>query len=75
MHFCVQGHLEEARALGPQLQKQARTLLLPAVAADLYLQGLEKQNFNVFAPELQGGGFSPLWYQLQLKYRMLRGLF
>ena len=35
-----------------------KTLLLPAVATDLYLQALEKQNFNVFAPELQGGGFS-----------------
>ena len=69
----MQGHLDEARALRPQLQGQAKNLLLPAVATDLYLRALEKQNFNVFAPELQGGGFSPLWYQLQLKYKMLRG--
>ena len=59
--------------MAPELHKQARTLLLPAVATDLYLKALEKQNFNVFAPELQSGGFSPLWYQLQLKYKMLRG--
>ena len=71
----MQGHLEEARALGPELQSQASTLLLPAVATDLYLKALEKQNFNVFAPELQCGGFSPLWYQLQLKYKMLRSQF
>lgn len=69
----MQGHLDEARALKPQLQGQAKNLLLPAVATDLYLQALEKQNFNVFAPELQSGGFSPMWYQLQLKYMMLRG--
>ena len=71
----MQGHLEEARKLEPQLQKQAKPLLLPAVATDLYLSALEKQNFNVFAPQLQSGGFSPLWYQLQLKYNMFRGKF
>lgn len=71
----MQGHLDEARVLGPQLHRQASSLLLPAVATDLYLKALEKQNFNVFAPELQNGGFSPLWYQLQLKYKMLRGQF
>ena len=69
----MQGHLDEARALRLQLQGQAKNLLLPAVATDLDLRALEKQNFNVFAPELQSGGFSPLWYQLQLKYKMLRG--
>ena len=75
MQLYMQGHLDEARALAPQLQKQAKTLLLPAVSTDLYLKALEKQNFNVFAPELKDGGFSPLWYQLQLKYKMLRGQF
>ena len=67
----MQGHLDEARALSRQLPAEAKPLMLPAVAADLYLKALEKQDFNVFATQLQNGGFTPLWYQILVKYNLM----
>ena len=58
--------------MAAQLPPDARLLLLPAVAADLYLQALQRRGFDVFSPDLLNGGFSPLWHQLVTKYRMLR---
>lgn len=69
----AQGHLEEANSLRKQLPAAARPLMLPAVATELYLDALEKHNFNAFAPELKGGGFTPLWHQLLIKYNLLLG--
>ena len=47
--------------------------MMPAVACGLYLSALEKHDFNAFA--LQSGGYSPLWYQLQVKYHLLRNIY
>jgi hypothetical protein len=47
--------------------------MLPAVAVDLYRKALEKNEFNAFAPQLQTGGFTPLWHQLLVKYNLLLG--
>ena len=73
--YAMQGHLDEARALSRQLPAEAKPLMLPAVAADLYLKALEKQDFNVFATQLQNGGFTPLWYQILVKYNLMLGKF
>lgn len=70
---AMQGHLEEARGLSAQLPREARPLMLPAVAVDLYLTALEKHDFNVFAAQLQNGGFTPLWYQVLVKYNLMLG--
>ncbi|KAK9908552.1 hypothetical protein WJX75_009598 [Coccomyxa subellipsoidea] len=69
----AKGHLDEARALSKQLPAEAKPLMLPAVAVDLYLKALEKNEFNAFAPQLQTGGFTPLWHQLLVKYNLLLG--
>lgn len=69
----MQGHLEESRALSGQLSAEAKPLMLPAVAVHLYLAALEKHDFNVFAPQLQKGGFTPLWYQILVKYNLTLG--
>ena len=69
-------HLEAARAQAGGVPAGARALMLPALGADLYLRALEERGFDLFDPALQrGGGFSPLWYQLRLKYHLLRGTF
>lgn len=68
-----QGHLDEARELRPKVPAEARPLLLPAVACGLYLDALQRAGFDPFAPALQRGGFSPLWHQLAVKWRLLRG--
>ena len=70
-----QGHLDEARELRPKVPAQARPLLLPAVACGLYLDALQRFGFDPFAPALQRGGFSPLWHQLAVKWRLLRGAY
>ena len=71
----MQGHLAEARRLQPQLPQAARQMLLPGVAAGLYLQALERARFDPYARALAGGGFTRLRYQLQLKWAMLRRTF
>ena len=70
--MVVQGHLEEARRLQPKLKQTAGLMMLPGVAAGLWLQALEKARFDPFSPALAGGGFSRLKYQFILKWRMLR---
>lgn len=72
----MQGHLDQARAMSLQLPAHARPLMMPAVAAGLYLEALERLDFDVFAPQLQrDGGFSLLWYQLLIKYNLLRNTY
>jgi NADH dehydrogenase [ubiquinone] 1 alpha subcomplex assembly factor 6 len=77
LHFIVlQGHLEEARRLCGDIPAAARPLMLPAVAAGLYLKALERHNFNAFAPELgRSGAFSPLWHQLLVKWNLMRSTY
>ncbi len=59
-----------------QLPPAARMLLLPAVACDMYLRALLAKNCNLLDPDLLGGRpFSPLAYQLRLKWHMLRGTY
>ena len=71
--FAVQGHLDEARAMQAKMPPAARPLLLSSVACNLYLQALESSDFNLFSPALQKGGYSPLRYQLQIKWHVMRG--
>ncbi len=71
----LQGHLDEARELQPKVPAAARPLLLPAVATGLYLDALQRVDFDPFAPALRRGGFSPLWHQLVVKWRLLRGTY
>lgn len=67
----MQGHLDEARKLCKLLPDEARPLMLGAIAPGLYLDALEKYNFQVFSPQLQNGGYSPLRHLLSVKYHLL----
>jgi len=71
----AKSHLDTARSHMKEVPPAARRLFLPSLAADLYFGALEKANFNPFESHLLSGGYSPLWYQLQLKYYMLRNKF
>lgn len=68
----AKGHLDDARAMVSDVPRDARPLLLPSVGAGLYLDALERADFDAFAPQLAKGGFSPLWHQLAVKWRLLR---
>ena len=72
MNARLQGHLQEARKLQPKLSQPARLMMLPGVAAGMYLAALEKARFDPYARALAGGGFSSLRYQVQLKCSLLR---
>lgn len=68
---AANGHLaasEELHGRPEAVPRAARRLFLAGVACKLYLQALERCNFNIADPRLAGGGFSPLWHVLQLKY-------
>ncbi|KAK8914187.1 hypothetical protein KSP39_PZI024499 [Platanthera zijinensis] len=67
-------HLHKARELGPTVPKAAIPILLPAVAAQVLFDSLERRNFDVFDSRLGRGvlGVSPLWYQLKLKWHAWR---
>ena len=70
---AAKAHLDIARGQMDSVPAAARPLLLPALPAGLYLSALEKCDFNVYDGSLAKGGFSPLRYMLELKYKMLRG--
>lgn len=71
----LQGHLDEARRLKGKLKADTCQLMLGAVGCGLYLQALEKHNFQIMSPALQHGAYSPLWHLLNVKYCLLRGSF
>eukprot|EP00887_Chlorella_sp_A99_P000239 scaffold13.g239.t1 len=66
-------HLGAARAVREELPPQARLLLMPAVGCGMYLDALERKGHNLFDQAILRGGFSPLAYQLRLKWALLRG--
>jgi NADH dehydrogenase [ubiquinone] 1 alpha subcomplex assembly factor 6 len=73
---AAKAHLDEGRARAGDVPAAGRALMLPAVAAGMYLSALQRCDFDPFDARLQrGGGFSPLAYQLRLKWHLLRGTF
>lgn len=52
-------HLTKARSLQDQVPKEARDALLPSVAISLYLERLQKVNYDIFHPSLKQKGW--LW--------------
>lgn len=68
-------HLQKARSLAGTVPTEARSVLLPAVPAQVFLDTLSRVHFDVFDPRLARGvlGISPLSYQLKLKWSSWRG--
>lgn len=74
--LMLQLRLEEARSVAGELPKAARLLLLPAVGVDMYLDALLAKDCNLLDPALMGGRpYTPLAYQLRLKWAVLRGAY
>lgn len=72
----MQLHLEEARALCPQLPPAARMLLLPAVSVGMFLDALLSKDCNLLDQSmLAGRAYSPISYQLRLKWNIMRGTY
>jgi NADH dehydrogenase [ubiquinone] 1 alpha subcomplex assembly factor 6 len=72
MACCAKGHLQASKDLHGRAEAvpvEVQRLFLPAVACELYLEALQKCNFNLTDPRLVGGGYTPLWLTLKLKYR------
>ncbi|GFZ16501.1 terpenoid synthases superfamily protein [Actinidia rufa] len=75
MASVANSHLQKARELAGTVPKEARSVLLPAVPAQVLLDSLSRAQFDVFDPRLTRGilGIPPLWYQLKLKWHSWRG--
>ncbi len=71
----LQGHLDDAREMIGSVAADGRRVMLPSVAAGLYLAALERHDFDLFSAALQPGGFSPLRYQLQIKWHLFRNTY
>lgn len=69
----VQAHLDEARGMQKKIPKEGLPMMLAGLGTSLYLDALEKADFNVMA--MQGGGYSILWFMLLLQYHLRRGSF
>ncbi|KAK9103210.1 hypothetical protein Sjap_020464 [Stephania japonica] len=68
-------HLQKARELAKTVPAESLSVLLPAVPAQIFLDSLERVQFDVFDPRLARGilGISPFWFQLKLKWCAWRG--
>ena len=72
----AQEHLRQGRVQRStkKLPRDVSTLLLPSLAADLYLRALSSRaNYNVYDDTLSRGGGSLLGYQLRVKINVLLG--
>lgn len=59
-----------------QLPPAARMLMLPALSADMFLDALLAKDCNLLDKDILGGRpYSPLAYQLRLKWNILRGTY
>lgn len=61
-------HLRQARALMKEVPKQARPAFLPLVSTSMFLDELEKVNFNAFDPRLQQRSVLDLHFQVLKNY-------
>lgn len=64
-----------ARLSGSSVNQDANPLMLPTVAAGLYLKALAKQDFDPFSAALVNGGYSPVRHQLTVKWHLFRNTF
>lgn len=70
-------HLKKARELYSSVPAEALPVLLPAVSAQVFLDSLQRAQFNVFDSRLSRGvmGVSPLWFQVKLNWHAWRKSF
>lgn len=72
----LQLHLEEGRALQGSLPSPGRMLLLPAVGAGMFLDALLSRGCNLLDQDiLAGRAYTPLQYQLKLRWNLFRGTY
>lgn len=62
--FCKL-HLEKAKELSSSLPKESFRAFLLAVEVEYFLERLEKNDFNVFRPEVLGKSYFILPYRMQ----------
>lgn len=55
-----------------KVPKDARRLFLSATACRLFLEALERHQFQLFSPGMARGGYTPLWYAVQLHWDKTR---
>jgi NADH dehydrogenase [ubiquinone] 1 alpha subcomplex assembly factor 6 len=61
-------HSKELHGRAAALPVESKQLMLSNVACQLFLEALERHDFQLLSPGMAHGGFSPLWYALQVRW-------
>ncbi|WPT16615.1 NADH dehydrogenase [Picochlorum sp. SENEW3] len=67
----AKAHLDAART-HEVIEPEAAPLFNQALSVELYLNALEKANFDIFSASMHRGGYLPVEYLIKLKWRMMR---
>lgn len=59
-------HSIELHGRAENIPKEAKRVMLSNVSCQLFLDALQRSDFQLFSPSMKGGGFSPLWHTLQV---------
>lgn len=65
-------HSIQLHGRADKLPREAKQAMLSRVSCQLFLQALERSDFQLFSPSMRGSGFSPLWYTLQVQWARAR---
>lgn len=65
-------HSIELHGRAEKLSREAKQAMLSRVSCQLFLQALQRSDFHLFSQRMRGGGFSPLWYALQVRWARAR---
>ena len=59
---------QELHGQAHKIPKEAKRLFLSATSCRLFLDALERHHFQLFSPGMARGGYTPLWYAMQLHW-------
>lgn len=65
-------HSIELHGRAEKLPREAKQAMLSRVSCQLFLKALESGDFHLFSPSMRRGGFSPLWYALEVHWARAR---
>lgn len=69
----AKAHLKMAKERS--IPDTAKPLFMPSLSVELYLDALQRANFDLLSSKMHRGGYLPLQYLLKMKYRLWRNTY
>lgn len=69
----AKAHLETSKE--HPIPDTAKPLFMPSLSVELYLNALQRANFDLLSSKMHRGGYLPLQYLLMMKYRLWRNTY